>query len=85
VLLEIALWTPLKDLITQDMTMADMKNTFLDGRVMDAVGGAMGSSYRGAVQVCLTGNFDVQPGDNGVDLSRKFFAKVLQKLSNCRV
>lgn len=85
VLLEIALWTPLKDLITQEMTMVDMKNTFLDSRYMDAVGSAMGSSYRGAVQVCLTGNFDVQPGDNGVDLSRKFFAKVLQKLSNCRV
>jgi Prion-inhibition and propagation len=84
VLLEIALWKPLKDEVSEQMLVQAMKDYFLSDITMQAVAGVMGSSYRDAVRVCLTGNFDVRLEDDGSDLSRQFTAKVLRKLSYCR-
>lgn len=89
VLLEVAMWQPMHEIIPEstgkqlgDMTMSEYRAFFLDS--MAVLGSTMGASYRDAVRVCLTGDFGVVDQNDGSALGRAFFTKVLQKLNYCR-
>jgi hypothetical protein len=89
VLLEVAMWRPMSEMIPEscgkelnELNMSEYRAFFLDS--MPQVGAQMGASYRDAVRVCLTGDFGVADEDDGSVLASAFFTKVLQKLGYCR-
>ncbi|KAL5313094.1 hypothetical protein ACEPPN_019521 [Leptodophora sp. 'Broadleaf-Isolate-01'] len=89
VLFEIAMWAPMSEKILEgggrpakDMTLFEIRAFLLDS--LPVLGSQMGSSFRDAVYVCLTGDFGVPEDKDGAALARAFFAKVLKKLSYCR-
>ena len=68
------------------MTAADIRACML--RSMPALGAQMGSSYRDAVHLCLSGALGPASGDHddaGERLSRSFFTGVLKRLGRCKV
>ena len=93
VLFEVALWSPMSKECPAEsgvplaqMTAADIRACML--RSLPALGAQMGSSYRDAVHLCLSGALAPGSGDNddaGERLSRSFFTGVLKRLGSCRV
>ena len=91
VLFEVALWSPLSedvDDITEksvsSMTLREVRNYLL--RSISVLGAQVGAKYQNAVRWCLEGAFEHDEGeDQGEQLSRAFFVKVLQPLQACMV
>ena len=93
VLFEVALWSPMSKECPEEsgvplaqMTAADIRACML--RSLPALGAQMGSSYRDAVHLCLSGALAPVSGggdDAGERLSRSFFTGVLKRLGSCRV
>ena len=55
-------------------------------RSISVLGAQVGAKYRDAVRWCLEGDFEQNEGeDQGEQLSRAFFVKVLQPLQDCKV
>ena len=89
VLLEVAMWRPVREMIPEstgrslgDVGMSEYRAFFLDS--MPVLGSTAGASYRDAVRTCLTGDFGVADQTDGNALGRAFFVRVLQKLKYCR-
>lgn len=91
VLFEIARWAPLSKEIPEEsgrpleeMTPEEIRRWIEDS--IPALGAQMGSAYRDAVETCIKGNFGGRSEDKDGDaLARAFFARVLKRLSYCRV
>lgn len=91
VLFEVALWSPLSeevDEITEEpissMTLHEVRHYLLGS--ISVLGAQVGAKYQNAVRWCLEGAFEHDKGeDQGEQLSRAFFVKVLQPLQACMV
>ena len=91
VLFEIARWAPLCREIPEEsgrtleeMTPEEIRRWIEDS--IPALGAQMGSAYRDAVETCIKGNVGGRNEDKDGDaLARAFFARVLKRLSHCRV
>ena len=69
-----------------DMTVSEIRACM--SRSLPALGAQMGSSYRDAVELCLSGNLEPRFGDANTaneKVVRAFFIRVLKRLSNARV
>ena len=90
VLFEIARWAPLSREIPEttgrsleEMTLVEVRQWIQDS--IPALGAQMGSSYRDAVETCIKGTFGSVKEEDGEALARSFLARVLKRLSQCRV
>ncbi len=91
VLFEIARWSPLSDEVDDiserpisSMALHEVREYLL--RSISVLGAQVGAKYRDAVRWCLEGDFEHNEGEEqGEQLSRAFFVKVLQPLQDCKV
>ena len=91
VLFEIARWAALSTDIPEaaGKPLEDMKPEEVRQEIENAIpalGAQMGSSYRDAVEACIKGDFGTAThDDDGEALARAFFARVLKRLSHCKL